>query len=227
VFGVGKGSCAEYVSGPYFVRKPSNLSFEEAAAVPVAAITALQATRDRGKVQPGQSVAINGAGGGVGTFAVQVAKAFGAEVTAVTNSNNIELVRSLGADHVVDYTKDDFTATGAHYDVIIENGGTPSLKACLRALAPGGKLVLVGAGSGRGGPMGRLLAGSLRALVLRQRIIIFISKENNDDLLAIKEMIEAGKLKPVIDRTYDLTDTPDAVGYVETGTARGKVVIRI
>lgn len=225
VFGVGKGSCAEYVSGRYFVHKPSNLSFEEAAAVPVAAITALKAIRDKGKVQGRQSVAINGAGGGVGTFTVQIARAYGAEVTAVTNTGNIELVRSLGADHVIDYTREDFTARGARYDHIIDNGGTPSLKACLGALTPGGKLILVGAGAGAGGPIGRLLAGVLRALVLRQPIVAFISKESNEDLLILKDIIEAGKIKPVIDRTYALADTSDAVGYLETGTARGKVVI--
>lgn len=227
VFGMRTGAFAEYVSGRTFVRKPANVTYEQAAAVPAAGSTALQAVRDKAKVQPGQRVLVTGAGGGVGHFAVQIAKAFGGEVTAVTNTGNLEMVRSIGADHVVDYTRDDFTRGEERYDVILDVAGTPSLRACRRALAPGGTLVLVGAGKGPGGPLTRLFMGLVRSRVLRQRVIGFISSASKDDLLELRDLIEAGKVTPVIDRTYPLSKTADAVRYVETGHARGKVVITV
>jgi NADPH:quinone reductase-like Zn-dependent oxidoreductase len=227
VFGIRTGAFAEYVSGRNFVPKPTNLTFEQAAAVPVAGITALQAVRDHGRIQAGQRVLVTGAGGGVGTFAVQLAKAFGAEVTGVTNTGNLDLVRSIGADHVIDYSREDFTKRGQRYDVIVDVAGKPSLSACRRALAPGGTLVLVGAGSGVGGPLGRMFAGLVRSRVLRQRLVGFIAKVNREDLVTLRELIEAGKVTPVIDRTYPLSETAEALRYLETGRARGKVVITV
>jgi NADPH:quinone reductase-like Zn-dependent oxidoreductase len=227
VFGVRKGAFAEYVSGRTFVPKPANLTFEHAAAVPVAGSTALQALRDKGRIQPGQRVLVNGAGGGVGTFVVQIAKAFGADVTGVSSTGKLDLVRSIGADHVIDYTREDFTKSGPRYDLIIDVGGTPSLSACRRALTPDGTLVLVGAGSGPGGPIARLLAGFLRSRLLKQRIVAFISRESKEDLLTLKELIEAGKVAPVIDRTYPLSETAEAIRYLESGHARGKVAITV
>ena len=226
-FGVRTGAFAEFVSGSAFVAKPANLSFEEAAAMPIAGMTALQALRDKAGVSPGQRVLVNGAGGGVGTFAVQLAKAMGTEVTGVTSSESVDLVRSLGAHDVIDYTKEDFAGRSQRYDVIIDIGGTPSLAACRRALTPDGVLVLVGAGKGRGGPLARLVAGTARQRVLRQRIVGFIAKVTTEDLLALKELAEAGKVCSVVDRTYPLGETAEALRYVEQGHARGKVVITI
>jgi NADPH:quinone reductase-like Zn-dependent oxidoreductase len=227
VMGLRTGALAEYVSGRNFVAKPAGLTFEEAAAIPLAGTTALQAVRDRGGVQAGQRVLVTGAGGGVGTFVVQIAKAFGADVTAVTRTENVELVRSIGADRVVDYTREDFTRSGERYDVIIDVAGAPSFAACRRALTPDGTLVVVGAGRGRGGPLGRMAAGVARARVLRQRIVVFIAKDSPDDLRTLLDLVEAGKLKPVIDRAYPLSQTADALRYLETGRARGKVVITV
>lgn len=227
VFGVGTGAFAEYTTGTLFVPKPANLTFEEAAALPVAGLTALQGLRDKGKVEPGQRVLVHGAGGGVGTFTVMVAKAFGAEVTATSRPDKLDLVRSLGADHVVDYTREDLTRRGRRYDVIVDVGGNRSLSACRRALAPGGTLVLAGAGHGASGPIGRALAASFRSAVLRQRIVVFISKESTEDLLALKELVETGKVTPVIDRTFSLDRTPEAIRYLESENAGGKVVITV
>ncbi|MDQ3554277.1 MAG: NAD(P)-dependent alcohol dehydrogenase [Chloroflexota bacterium] len=228
VYGSRSGAYAEYVSGRTFVHKPVNLSFEQAAAVPVAGCTALQALRDKGGIQAGQHVLINGAGGGVGTFAVQLAKAFGAEVTAVSNTANLELMRSLGADHVIDYTRQDFTKGGSRYDIIAEVGGRPSLRACRRALAPGGTLVIVGAGKGDWvGPLARFAAGALRSRLLKQRIVGFVAEVTKEDLLTLKGLIEAGKVSPVMDRTYPLSETAEGLRYVEEGHARGKVVITV
>lgn len=227
VFGVGKVAFAEYTTGTYFVRKPANLTFEQAAALPVAGITALQGLRDKGKVQPGQRVLIHGAGGGVGTFTLMVAKALGAEVTATSRSDKLDLVRSLGADHVIDYAREDFTRGGGRYDVIVDVGGNRSLTACRRALVPGGTLVLSGAGHGASGPIGRFLAASFRSAVLRQRIVAFISKESTEDLLALRELVEAGKVTPVIDRTFPLDEAPEAIRHLESGNAGGKVVITV
>lgn len=227
VYGTSRGAYAEYVAGTTFVPKPANLSFEEAAAIPLAATTALQAVRDQGKVEPGQRVLVNGAGGGVGTFIVQIAKAFGAEVTATTNPANVERLRSLGADEVMDYTRADFTRTGGKWDIIAEVGGRPSLGRILRALSPGGTLVLVGAGRGFGGPLVRVVAAAFRSAVLRQPIKVFMATETREDLLALNELIAAGKVRPLIDRRYPLAEVPAALEYVEGNRALGKVVITI
>lgn len=224
-YGIRTGSFAEMVSGRSFVRMPANLSFEEAAAVPVAGVTALQAVRDHGRVRPGQRVLINGAGGGVGSMAVQIAKADGAEVTAVTGPRTVELVRMLGADRVIDYTQQDFTRAAGGHDVTIDVGGNRSVRQLRRTLARGGRLVLVGAGAGRLGPMTRLAGGLIRMRVLRQRIVMFIAAVRVEDLAALTELVEAGRLRPAVDRTYPLEQVSDALRYVESGQARGKVVI--
>lgn len=231
VFGIGKGSYAEYARAPEnkLAPKPANLSFEQAAAVAISALPALQALRDHGRVQPGQKVLITGASGGVGTYAVQLAKAFGAEVTAVCGPTKTDLVRSLGADHVLDYTRDDFADGTRHYDLIIDIGGNPTLSRLRRALAPKGTAVITGGETG-----GRWLGGydrQLRAKVLSPfvdaNLKTFVSRENHEDLLTVKELIEAGKVIPVIDRTYPLSEAPKAIRYVEEGHARGKVVITL
>jgi NADPH:quinone reductase-like Zn-dependent oxidoreductase len=224
-------ACAEYVCGParLFVPKPANVTMEQAAAVPAAGITALMAIRDHGKVQAGTSVLIHGAGGGVGTFTVQIAKAFGAKVTAVTRTENVDLVRSLGADDVIDYTRDDFTRGGRRWDVIIDNGATRSLMAMRRVLAKDGTIVLVGASKGDVvGPLARgFIGGPLLSAFREQRIITFYASPKRDDLLLLKEMIEAGTITPVVDRVYPLAQTPDAMRYLETMQARGKIVITV
>jgi NADPH:quinone reductase-like Zn-dependent oxidoreductase len=227
VYGVRTGAFAEYVSGRRFVAKPSNLSFEQAAAVPVAALTALQAVRDKGRIQPGQRVLIIGAGGGVGTFCVQLAKAFGGLVTAVTSTEKMDLMRAIGAEHVLDYTREDFTKRPERYDLIIDVAGKPSLRACRRALAPNGTLVMVGAGHGTGGPLARMVAAVVRSRLLRQRVVMFMAKVNNPDLVTLRELIEAGTVTPVIDRTYPLAETPAALRYVQTEKATGKVVLAV
>jgi NADPH:quinone reductase-like Zn-dependent oxidoreductase len=226
-YGIRTGSFAEMVNGRSFVRMPANLGFEEAAAVPIAGATALQAVRDHGRVEPGERVLVNGAGGGVGSMVVQIAKADGAEVTAVTGPRTLDLVRSLGADRVIDYTREDFTRTAPGHDVMIDIGGNRPIRALRRTLAPGGRLVLVGAGAGRLGPMTRLAGGLIRKRLLRQPIAIFIAAVRVEDLEALTELIEAGKLRPAIDRTYPLEEVPEAMQYVESGQARGKVVITI
>lgn len=227
VYGIRTGALAEYVAGKSFVRKPANLSLEEAAAVPIAGVTALQAVRDRGGVRPGHRVLVNGAGGGVGSFVTQIAAADGAEVTAVTSAGKIDMVRSCGAAHAIDYTRDDFTRSSARYDVIIDPGGNRSVRHLRRVLAPGGRLVLVGAGHGLGGAMGRFAGGAIRTRVLRQPIEMFIAAVRTDDLRTLAQLIEAGKVRPIIDRTYPLEETPAALRYVESGKVAGKVVIRI
>ena len=226
VFGSRAGAFAEYVSGRTFVPKPANLTFEQAAAIPGAGVTALQALRDHGGIQAGQRVLVNGAGGGVGTFAVQLAKAFGAEVTATTRSESVELVRSLGADEVIDYTREDFTRLGRRWDLIVDVGGATPLPRMRRAVAPGGTLVIVGAAKTFGGPIGRLVSGMFRSRILRQRVRVFIASVKREDLVTLKELAEAGKLTPVIDRTYPLDQTPAALLHAERG-ARGKVVITV
>jgi NADPH:quinone reductase-like Zn-dependent oxidoreductase len=231
VFGIGKGTFAQYARAPQdkLAPKPSNLTFEQAAVIAVSGLPALQALRDHGKVRPGQKLLIIGASGGVGTYAVQLAKAFGAEVTGVCSTAKVDLVRSLGADQVIDYTRDDFAEGQQRYDVILDIGGTPSLSRLRRALAPKGTLVIVGGETG-----GRWLGGNdrqLRALLLSrlvdQKLTTFISRENHEDLLVLKELIEAGRIAPVIDRTYALSEAPEAIRYVEQGHARGKVVITV
>lgn len=225
VMGFRSGAFAEYVAGRMFVRKPANMSFEEAAAVPVAGGTALVAVRDKGELQPGQRVLITGAGGGVGTFAVQVAAALGGDVTATTRTANLELVRSLGAARVVDYASTDVERLTDRFDLILDVGGSPSMSALLRLLAPGGRLVQVGASKTGGGPMRGLFEAILRRRVLRQPIVSFIADVTLDHLRTLAEMIEAGQVRPVIDRSYPLADVPEALAYVERGQARGKVVI--
>jgi NADPH:quinone reductase-like Zn-dependent oxidoreductase len=232
VFGSRNGSLAEYVRGTsrsFLVPKPSALTFEEAAAVPLAATTALQGLRDKGQIKPGQRVLINGASGGVGTFAVQIAKALGAHVTAVCSTRNVEQARSLGADEVIDYTKDDFTRSGRRYDLILDVAASGSLSSRRRVLEPNG--ILVGVGAANGGRMTSILAGLLETAVVsrfgNQKMPFFIAKNSKDDLLVLTELIEAGKVRPVIDRTYPLNKTAEAIRYLETGHARAKVVITV
>jgi len=228
VFGACSGAFAEYActSESRLVRKPDNMSFEQAAAVPVAALTALQGLRDKGKIQPGQKILINGAGGGVGTFAVQIAKSFGAEVTAVSSTRNLVLARSIGADLVIDYTQEDFTKSGQRYDLILDCFANHSLFACRRVLNPKGKYIVVG---GPIGSMFGLLAGWISALVLSrlvsQKFITFIAKLSKEDLTVMRDLMQAGKITPVIDRRYPLSEVPDAIRYLEEGHAQGKVVI--
>ena len=230
VFGARNGAYAEYVAGRLrnFVPKPANLSFEQAAAIPVAAITALQAVRDKGQIKAGQRVLILGAGGGVGSFAVQIAKAFGATVTASTSTGNVEMVRAIGADEVVDYTREDPTRSGRRYDVILDVGGYAPLGDLGRAVVPGGTVVVVGAGKASSlGIVAGMLAARLRSRLRGQRIVSFLASIKRDDLLVLAELAAAGKIAPVIDRTYPLRDADEAVSYVETGQARGKVVITV
>jgi len=231
VFGVAKGAFAEYAraSADKLAPKPADLTFEQAAAVPVSGSTALQGLRDQGRVEPGQKVLVIGASGGVGTFAVQLAKAFGAEVTGVCSTAKMDLVRSLGADQVIDYTRDDFADGQHHYDVILDIGGNASLSRLRRALTPKGRLVITG-----GETEGRWLGGTdrqIRALMLSpfvsQKLGTFIASPNHQDLVVLKELIDAGKVTPAIDRTCPLSEAPEAIQYVAEGRARGKVVITI
>ena len=228
VFGAGTGTCAEYVCAgeAKLALKPANLTLEEAAAMPTSALAALHALRDVGKLQPGQKVLINGASGGVGSFAVQIAKAFGTEVTGVCSTTNVDMVRSIGADHVVDYTQEDFTQGGQRYDLIFDNVENRSLSDCRRALTPTGTLIL---NSGTGAHGIKMLVRLLKPLLLspfvRQNLRRYLSVPNHEDLVVLKELVESGKLTPVIDKTYPLRETPSALGYIEGGHARGKVVI--
>ena len=229
VFGWCDGSFAEYAAVPHHQLrlKPTNLTFEQAAAVPISGFAALQALRDTGGVRPGQQVVIIGASGGVGSFAVQLAKAFGAEVTGVCSTKSVDLVRSIGADQVVDYTQEDFTRTG-RYDLILEMAGNRSLADLRRALTPKGTLVLVG---GSGGKWfmgtGRTLRAVLVSPLVGQRLRSFLSKPRGADLVVLKELIEAGKVTPVIDRTFPLSETPEAIRYVGERSTQGKTVIAV
>jgi NADPH:quinone reductase-like Zn-dependent oxidoreductase len=232
VFGAGRGAFAEYVCAPEkaLAAKPANLTFEQAAAVPVAgAFSALQGLRDKGRIQPGQKVLINGAAGGVGTFAVQIAKAFGTTVTGVCSTRNVGLVRLIGADHVIDYTREDFTRSGQRYDLILDCAANHSLSACRRVMSPRGIYVIVG-GPGRGRWIGPLIY-PLKALLLSpfvsQKLLMFLASPNKDDLVVLKELIEAAKVTPVIDRCYTLREVPEAIRYLEEGHARGKVIITL
>jgi NADPH:quinone reductase-like Zn-dependent oxidoreductase len=227
VFGIRTGSFAEYVTGKNFVPKPANLTIEEAAAVPIAGVTALQAVRDHGGLRPGQRILINGAGGGVGTFAVQIAKAFGGDVTAVTGPRTVEHVRALGADRIIDYSREDFTRSGLRHDVVVDLGGNRPIRALRRVLTSDGMLVLVGAGRGNLGPMTRFIGGTVRTRLLKQKLAVFIAEVRIEDLWTLKELIESGKVRPVIDRTYGLEETAAALRYVEGGHARGKVVVTV
>jgi NADPH:quinone reductase-like Zn-dependent oxidoreductase len=225
VYGECHGSCAEFAVAEVgaIARKPRNLTFEQAAGVPTSACTALQALRDHGKVRPGQQVLINGASGGVGPFAVQIAKALGAEVTGVCSTRNVEMVRSIGADHVIDYTREDFTKAGPRYDVILDNVASHSLSETRRALKPDGLLL---PSSGHAG-MGWVIAAALASMFVRQIGPVFVARTNTESLLALGELIEAGKVTPVVDRTYPLHDTASAFAYLDEGHARGKVVIAV
>jgi len=224
------GTLAEYACVPaaQLVRTPANLSAGQAAAVPTSGVTALQALRDIAHVQPGQAVLITGASGGVGTFAVQIAKALGAEVTAVCSTRNVELVRSVGADHIIDYTRTDFTRTGLRYDVIFDSVEAQSLSEVRRALTPIGTLI---PNSGRGGlwvgPLGRIVKARARSLFTRQTLRPFTSVGKRQDLLDLAELLEAAQLTPVIDRTYPLSQAAEALRYVAAGHTRGKVVITV
>jgi NADPH:quinone reductase-like Zn-dependent oxidoreductase len=232
VFGGADGAFAQYVTAREngsLALKPANLTFEQAAAVPVAAITALQALRDKGHVQPGQKVLINGASGGVGTFAVQLAKAFGADVTAVCSTRNVALVQSLGADHVIDYTREDFTQGTQRYDLIIDIVGTHSLSAYRRVLNPQGALVMVG-GPNEGvwiGPLSASVKAMLLSPFVSQKMIFMLAHLNEQDLETLRDLMQAGKLTPVIDRRYPLGETAEALRYLEQGHARGKVIIEV
>jgi NADPH:quinone reductase-like Zn-dependent oxidoreductase len=222
------GGFAEYtrVSEEFLGLKPANLTFEQAAAVPLAALTALQGLRDHGRIESGQKVLIIGASGGVGTFAVQIAKWFGAHVTGVSSTRNVDMVRSIGADHVIDYTREDFTQNGQKYELILQLAGTRSPSDCRRALTSKGTLLLSsGDSSGRWiGPVDRIIKA---ALLSPQRLAAFETKRSKEYLRILKELIEAGKVTPVIDRTYSLGEVPDAIRYLEEGHARGKVVITV
>lgn len=231
VYGTANGSWAEYAAARQdrIAQKPANLSFEEAAAVPVAGLTALQALRDKGQVQPGQKVLINGASGGVGTFAVQLAKAFGADVTAVCSTRNVELVTSLGADRVVDYTREDFTKGGERHDLMLDVAGSRSFSDFRRTLTPEATVVLIGGPmTYRGlGPLPHLFATLLAAKGRSQTAVFFIAKITSEDLSVLNELLEAGTVRPVIDRRYELSQAPDALRYLGERHARGKVVITV
>jgi NADPH:quinone reductase-like Zn-dependent oxidoreductase len=223
VFASCSNTLAEYVcvTEDKLATKPTNLTFEQAAAVPTAAITALQGLRDAGKLQAGQKVLINGASGGVGTFAVQIAKAFGAEATGVCSTRKVDMVRSIGADHVIDYSKEDFTNGERRYDLILDNVGNHSFSDLRRALTPQGVVI---PNSGHGG-MSYVIKAFLLAPFMRQQGSMYLTSPNREDLAVLKELIEAGKVTPVVDRTYPLSETPEALRYLEDGHAQGKVAV--
>ena len=234
VFGAANGAIAEYVCAPErtLVTKPDNVTFEQAGSVAVAGLTALQGLRNQGNIQPGQKVLVNGASGGVGTFAVQIAKAFGAEVTAVCSSRNLEQARSIGADHVIDYTKEDFTVGNQRYDMIFDNVGNHTIAERRRVLAPNGICVLAGMGSaGKHEGQWSRLAGNLKSFFvspfISQKFKFFIAKVLKPDLTVLRDLMQDGKLTPVIDREYPMSKTAEALDYLEEGHARGKVVITI
>lgn len=232
VFGTCRGSFAEFAC-PFeraLVKKPDQLNFEQATSMPIAALTALQALRDRARLQPGQKILINGASGGVGTFAVQIAKSFGAEVTGVCSSRNLDLVRSLGASQVIDYTRQDFTSGSQKYDVFLDNVANHSVSKCRCALTPTGSYVLVGGGGLTDGKfLGPGLSGAFTSAILTrfvsQHLSFYLAKLNNNDLLTLCDLVAAGKLNPVIDRCYRLSEIREALRYLEAGHARGKIII--
>ena len=235
VFGGRSGAFAQYVC-PRATRavalKPASVSFEDAASVNIAGITALQALRDKGNVRPGQKVLINGASGGVGTFAVQIAKSLGADVTGVCSTRNVDLVKSLGADHVIDYTKEDFTKSAERYDVMLDNVGNRSLSECRQVLTPNGKYVLIGGGGaneqGFLGGLGKALWAVVFSKFVNQQMGMMMAEPSQKDLTLLADMMQSGKVKPVIDRTYkSLGEIPDAIRYLEEGHARGKVIITV
>ena len=227
-----RGTLAEYLSIRHdgaVLTKPARLGFEQAASVPVAAFTALQALRDRGQLRAGQKVLVNGASGGVGTFAVQIAKAFGAEVTGVCSTRNVEMVASIGADQVIDYTREDFTRAGRRYDLLVDIAGNRSLSETRRVLVPKGTLVAVG-GPDKGrwiGPLARTARMAVLSPVVSQRMTFFLARQNKEDLAVLRDLLDAGKVTPVIDRVYPLSDVAEAMRYLETGHARCKIVITV
>jgi NADPH:quinone reductase-like Zn-dependent oxidoreductase len=230
VFGWCDGAFAEYACSPEsnFLQKPAGLSFEQAAAVGDSAITALIGLRDKGELQPGQRVLINGASGGVGTFAVQIAKSFGAEVTAVCSTRNAEMVRSIGADQVIDYTEEDFTESEQRYDLMLDMVGSCSLTDCRRALTPRGTYVLVGVSDfGRWFGLSRQVKALSLSPFVSQRLRTFVATHNREDLAALRDLVEAGKLAPVIDRRYELSEVPEALRYQGEGHSQGKIVITV
>ncbi|HSK55966.1 MAG TPA: NAD(P)-dependent alcohol dehydrogenase [Jiangellales bacterium] len=230
VYGIGKGTFAEYATVPVAkcAPKPANLTYEEAAVVPISGGTALRAVR-AGNVRPGRHVLVIGASGGVGSYAVQLAKAFGAEVTGVCSTAKVDLVRSLGADHVIDYSQEEITDGGRRYDVIIDTGGLRPLRTLRRALTPKGSLVIVGAENGGNwtGGIGRAMRAAMLSRFVGQTLVMLTPKERHEDLLELTELIEAGKVTPAVDRTYPLVDVPEAVRYLMDGRARGKVAITV
>jgi NADPH:quinone reductase-like Zn-dependent oxidoreductase len=230
VFGWCQGAFAEYACAPegHFLRRPAGLTIEQAAALGDSAFTALQALRDHGKAEPGQEVLINGASGGVGTFAVQIAKSLGANVTAVCSTRNAQMVRSIGADRVIDYSEEDFTRSAQRWNLIIDLIGSRSLSACRRALTPKGTYVLVGVSNpGRWFGLARQLRLLLLSPFVRQSLRTFIAKQNKADLASLRELAEAGELTPVIDRRYELSEAPEALRYQGEGHARGKIVVTV
>src|SRR5256886_1669803 len=236
VFGGRGGAFAEYVcrrATGAIALKPANVTFEQAAALNTAGITALQAVRDQGKVQSGQKVLINGASGGVGTFAVQIAKSYGADVTGVCSTRNVDLVQSLGADHVIDYTKEDFTKGDQRYDVILDNVANHSISEYRRVLTPKGKYIMIGGGSGAKDWQGLfgMMTRPFKAMLLKpfvsQEMGMMLTDPKQNDLVVLADLLQSGKVEPVIDRTYKLSDLPDAIRYLEQGHARGKVVITV
>lgn len=231
VFGVGKGSFAEYARAleDKLAPKPANLTFEQAAVVAISGLTALQGLRDHGRVELGQEVLIIGASGGVGTYAVQIARAYGAHVTGVCSTTKVDMVRSIGADYVIDYTREGFAGGDQRYDLILDIGGSSSLTRLRRALTPQGTLVIVGGeGGGRWlGVVSRLLRAHLLFPFVSQKLGTFISSENHEDMIVLKALIESGKVTPVIDRTYPLSEAPEAIRYLEEGHAQGKVVVTV
>jgi len=234
VFGGRTGALGEYVTmreTGALVLKPANVTFEQAAAVPIAAITALQALRDKGRIRPGQKVLINGASGGVGTFAVQIGRHLGADVTGVCSTRNVALVRSLGANHVVDYTREDFTQGTQRYDVILDNVGNRPLRAIKRVLTPDGRYVLIGGGGPDDhrwiGPLGRVLGAFLLSRMGQQEMTMFVSELNAPDLALLRDLMAAGTVTPVIDRQFGFNEVPEAIRYLEQGRARGKVIVTI
>jgi NADPH:quinone reductase-like Zn-dependent oxidoreductase len=228
VFGTAEGAFAELAraSAAHLVTKPANVAFEQAAAVPTAALTALQGLRDKGRLRAGQTVLINGAAGGVGTTAIQVARILGARVTGVCSARNVDLVRSLGAADVINYTKADFTRVGAHYDVVFDTIGNHSLLSCRDVLQEAGTCVIVGGRSGRWiGPLGRAARAAVLSRLVRQTFVAFLAQSRTEDLVTVRDLIAGGKLTPTIDRRYRLADVPNAIRYLEQGHARGKIVV--
>jgi NADPH:quinone reductase-like Zn-dependent oxidoreductase len=228
---VCQGAFAEYACVPesMLVLKPDNLTFEQAASVPMAAFTALQGLRDKGHIQPGQKVLVNGAAGGVGTLAVQIAKSFSAQVTAVCSTRNVDMIRSIGADWVIDYTREDFTRMGQRYDLLFDCVGNHSLSSCRRVLNPEGICIMVGDKSGRRmfGILARLITALVLSRVVSQKLLTFLARPNKQDLIVMHDLMKSGKVTPVIDRRYSLSEVPEAIRYLEEGHAQGKVVITV